>query len=87
MNNKHRKTLQAIFSDPIAADISWKDIMKLFKVLGAKISQGRGSRVRILLNGQRAVFHEPYPERVTDKGAVKSVPDFLNNAGIDHNME
>jgi hypothetical protein len=31
---------------------------------------------------QRAVFHEPHPERVTDKGAVKSVREFLLNAGI-----
>ncbi len=87
MNNKHRKTLQAIFSNPVQADIPWSDIMKLFKALGASISQGRGSRVRILLNNQRAVFHEPHPERVTDKGAVKSVREFLSNAGIDLNME
>ena len=87
MNNKHRKTLKAVFSDPVQSDIPWSDIIKLFKALGARISQGRGSRVRVLLNGERAVFHEPHPERVTDKGAVKSVRDFLNNAGIDHNME
>lgn len=61
--------------------------MKLFNALGASISQGRGSRVRILLNGQRAVFHEPHPERVTDKGAVKSVREFLTNAGIDPSKE
>ena len=87
MNNKHRKTLQAIFSNPVQSDLPWSDIMKLFKALGASISQGRGSRIRMLLNGQRAVFHEPHPERVTDKEAVKSVREFLNNAGIDPNKE
>jgi hypothetical protein len=35
-----------------------------------------------MVNNQRAVFHEPHPERVTDKGAVKSVREFLLNAGI-----
>ena len=87
MNNKQRKTLHAVFSNPVSSDIIWSDIMKLFKALGATISQGRGSRVRILLNEQRAVFHEPHPERVTNKGAVKSVREFLINAGISPNME
>lgn len=87
MNNKHRKILIAIFTDPIPVDILWVEIIKLFESLGATISQGRGSRVRVLLNGQKAVFHEPHPERVTDKGAVKSVREFLLNAGITKELE
>ncbi len=87
MNNKHRRILSAIFTDPIPVDILWVDIVRLLESLGAKISQGRGSRVRILLKGQRAVFHEPHPERVTDKGAVKSMREFLLNAGITKDLE
>ena len=34
------------------------------------------------MNGQRAVFHRPHPDKNTDKGAVKSVRKFLENAGI-----
>jgi hypothetical protein len=82
MNNKRRKTLADIFTDPVPPDILWADIVKLFEALGATVTQGRGSRVSVLLNDQRAVFHEPHPERETDKGAVKSVRDFLVNAGI-----
>jgi hypothetical protein len=82
MNNKHQKTLRAIFTTPVPVDILWVDIVTLFETLGATITQGRGSRVRVLLNEQRAVFHEPHPERVTDKGAVKSVREFLLNAGV-----
>jgi HicA toxin of bacterial toxin-antitoxin, len=82
MNNKQLKTLNAIFTDPIPVNIAWRDIVTLLEALGATITQGKGSRVRVLLNGQRAVFHEPHPERVTDKGAVKSVREFLVNAGI-----
>ena len=54
----------------------------MLKSLGAKISEGNGSRVRIELNGERAVFHRPHPERETDKGAVKSMRRFLENAGV-----
>jgi hypothetical protein len=49
---------------------------------GAQISQGEGSRVRIALNGVRAVFHRPHPQKETDKGAVKSMRRFLIEAGV-----
>lgn len=82
MNNKHIKTYNKIFSNPIHADIDWKDIEGLFIALGAEISEGDGSRVRVLLNGERAVFHRPHPENVTDKGAVKAVRKFMENAEV-----
>ena len=82
MNSKNEKTYKYIFENPIRADILWSDIEKLIKDLGGKISQGNGSRVRIELNGERAVFHTPHPEKTTDKGAVKSVRKFLDNAGV-----
>lgn len=82
MNTKHRKTLEKIFHDPILSDVKWDDIENLFINLGADVSEGRGSRVRIELNGIKAVFHRPHPQRVTDKGALKSVRRFLENAGI-----
>ena len=81
MSSKNRKTYNRIYSDPVHADIEWKDVEALFLALGAEISEGQGSRVRVLLNGQRAVFHRPHPESVTDKGAVGSVRRFLENAG------
>ena len=48
----------------------------------AEISEGAGSRVRVALNGMRAVFHRPPPQKETDKGAIKSVRRFLSEAGI-----
>jgi len=82
VNAKHRKTLEAIFSDPVRADIYWKDILSLFRSLGANVRQGAGSRLRVTLGDVRMTFHEPHPEKTTDKGAVKSVRKFLELAGI-----
>ena len=82
MNAHHRKTLTLIFEKPERSDIGWRDIEALFVALGAEVSEGSGSRVRVALNGVRAVFHRPHPERVTDKGAVKSVRRFLSEAGV-----
>jgi hypothetical protein len=82
MNNKQIKTYKDIFSNPVKSDISWDEIESLFEALGAQISEGNGSRIRVLLNNERAVFHRPHPDRNTDKGAIISVRKFLNNAGV-----
>jgi hypothetical protein len=79
---KHRKTLEAIFEKPERANIYWKDIESLLEALGADISEGNGSRVRVALHGVRAVFHRPHPQKETNKGAVKSVRRFLETAGV-----
>jgi hypothetical protein len=82
MNSKQRKTFELIFKDPAPSGIAWPDIESLLAALGAELSEGAGSRMRVKLNGVRAVFHRPHPQRTTDKGAVSSVRRFLENAGI-----
>jgi hypothetical protein len=82
LSSKHRRTLAAIFEDPVPANIPWADIEKLLRALGAELSEGRGSRVRIFLNGVRAVFHRPHPRQETDKGALRSMRRFLIGAGV-----
>lgn len=82
MNKKHQKVLKAIFKNPVQSNILWKDIEKLLQSLGAEIEEGNGSRVRIALNGVKAVFHRPHPHKETDKGAVVSMRRFLENAGV-----
>lgn len=82
MNSKQKNVYEMIFKDPVQSNIEWKDIENLLTSLGAVISEGNGSRVRIELNGIRAVFHRPHPEKVTDKGTIKSMRKFLENAGV-----
>jgi len=84
MNKKQRKTLELIFKTPVPSDVRWDDIETLFKGFGGKITEGNGSRVRVELQGVKAVFHRPHPKKVTDKGALVSVRKFLINAGINH---
>ena len=82
MDRKHRRTLEAIFEKPERANIAWRDIEALFIALGAEISEGSGSRVRVALKDVRAVFHRPHPRKETNKGAVTSVRRFLEAAGV-----
>jgi hypothetical protein len=82
LSRKHHATLEAIFDEPVRANILWRDIEALLVAVGTEISEGAGSRVRIALNGVRAVFHRPHPQKETDKGAVKSMRRFLTEAEI-----
>ena len=82
MNKKQKQTLTKILEKPERSDIPWSNIESLIVALGGEISEGRGSRVRVVLNDVKAVFHRPHPERVTEKGAVKSVRRFLKEAGV-----
>ena len=82
MNKRHERTLEAIFKIPVQSNVVWKDCEKLLESLGAEISEGEGSRVRIALNKRKAVFHRPHPQKETDKGALVSLRKFLENAGV-----
>lgn len=82
MTKKHRRTLEAIFDDPVRSGIAWRDIEAMLAAAGAEITEGEGSRVRIALSGVRAVFHRPHPQKETDKGAVRSMRRFLTEAGV-----
>ncbi|HAH45192.1 type II toxin-antitoxin system HicA family toxin [Gimesia sp.] len=82
MKAKHKRTLQAIFEDPVKSGIPWRDIESMLEAAGAEISEGSGSRVRIALNGVRAVFHRPHPQKEKNKGAIKSVRRFITEAGV-----
>lgn len=82
LSTKHARILAAIFANPVRADIRWTDIENLLRALGAEITQGAGSRVRVALNGRRMVFHEPHPQPTIVKDAVRSVRRFLLEAGI-----
>ncbi|MDN5697805.1 MAG: type II toxin-antitoxin system HicA family toxin [Rubrobacter sp.] len=83
LSSRHRKTLAAVFEEPVRSNVAWSDVEALFKALGAEISEGRGSRVRVYLGGVRAVFHRPHPEKETEKGALKSVRGFLREASVE----
>ena len=39
MNQKHRRTLEAVFEEPVRSNISWCDIEGMLKAAGAEISE------------------------------------------------
>lgn len=81
MNTRHRRTLARIFAEPTQSDLRWSEVEALLRALGAEMTEGSGSRVRVALNGVRAVFHRPHPAPVTKRAAVRALRDFLIAAG------
>jgi hypothetical protein len=82
MSKKHDRTLAAIFSDPLPANVKWRDVEALFAALGCQLVEGRGSRVTVFLNDTKATFHRPHPRPDTDRGALRAVQRFLLQAGV-----
>ena len=82
MTKSHRKTLVAIFSQPVPLQLEWRRIESLFVVLGAQTIEGSGSRVRVALNGVIATFHRPHPAKEAKPYQVRDARTFLENAGV-----
>ncbi|MDR0472260.1 MAG: type II toxin-antitoxin system HicA family toxin [Treponema sp.] len=82
MNNKHRKTLQAVFANPIQGVIEWSAIEALLVAAGAKTITGRGSRVRFVCGKIVATFHRPHPEKDAKPYQVRDARAFLEAIGV-----
>lgn len=82
MSGRHQKTHEAIFADPVRANVEWSAIESMLRHAGATVEEGNGSRVRVLFRGKKRVFHRPHPEKETDKGALMSVREYLVLAGF-----
>jgi hypothetical protein len=83
LNNKNRKTLKAIFEDPIRSDIRWDDIESLIEGLGGVITQGNGSRVRFRIGELAATVHRPHPKTEIGKPLVKDLRMKLKEWGFE----
>ena len=82
MNSKQRRTLKAIFTNPVPANLEFKRLESLFLALGAKLIEGDGSRVRFVLNDVVVSFHRPYPHKEAKPYQVRDARSFLKQAGV-----
>ena len=82
MNRNHRKTLPAVFTDPVSGNIEWQRIESLFKAAGCEIIEGSGSRITILHKGRKAAFHRPHPGKEALRYRVSAARDFLKLIGV-----
>jgi len=82
MNSKHRKTLEAVFRDPVSGTVAWADIEALLLAVGAERIEGAGSRVRFAKGEAMASFHRPHPAKEAKRYQVRDARAFLQAIGI-----
>ena len=82
MNNKHRKTLEAIFTDPVNGSMEWARIESLLVSLGCNKVEGSGSSVTFEKDGAKLYFHRPHPQKEALRYRVKDARAFLQRIGI-----
>ena len=82
MNSKHRKTLVAVFTNPVSGTIEWAAVESLLLAAGAQMIEGRGSRVRFETDGEVATFHRPLPAKEAKRYQGRDARDFLERIGV-----
>ncbi|WP_249679636.1 type II toxin-antitoxin system HicA family toxin [Pseudomonas abieticivorans] len=82
MNSKQTSTLKSIFEKPVPNTLEWARIESLFMAVGAKTTEGNGSRVRFELNGVVGTFHRPHPDKEAKPYQVRDARSFLEQAGV-----
>ncbi|MDK9716821.1 MAG: type II toxin-antitoxin system HicA family toxin [Trichlorobacter sp.] len=82
MNSKHRKTLEAIFNNPVNGNIEWSRIEALLVAVGCTVVEGSGSSVTFEKQGKRAYFHRPNPQKESLRYRVTDTRHFLEAIGV-----
>ncbi len=82
MNATHRKTLAAVFAEPVAVSLEWRRIEALLVAIGCRVIEGNGSRVRFEKDGQIATFHRPHPAKEAKPYQVRDARHYLENIGV-----
>lgn len=81
MNNKHRKTLASIWTDPVNGNLEWVRVEALLKALGCQVIEGAGSSVTFEHGGSKATVHRPHPGKEALRYRVRAVREFLQKIG------
>ncbi len=82
MSHKHAHLLRTIFTDPLPANIHWREIESLLGHLGAEVEPSHGARFKVTLNKVEVFLHHPHNSNTCSKIEIKAVREFLSHAGI-----
>ncbi len=82
LNSRQRKTLAVIFADPVPGTVEWAAIENLLIAAGARLIEGRGSRVRFEKDGEIETFHRPHPDKDAKRYQVRAARAFLQRIGV-----
>ena len=82
MNNKLRRTLDAIFETPTRANIKFADIERLLVGLGGTLIESKGSAIRITFpDGVQFNAHRPHPQKEAKRYQVEDARSVIRLLG------
>ena len=82
MKGKHRKTLAAVFRDPVSGTVEWATVEGLLIAAGARVIEGRGSRVRFERDSEVETFHRPHPAKEARRYQIRAARAFPERNGV-----
>ena len=84
-NAGHRKTLAAIFAEPVNGALEWRRIEALLVATECRLIEGSGSSVTFESNRLRAHFHRPHPGKEAEALGyrVRDARAFLGSIGVE----
>ena len=81
MNGAQRKTLQAVFAEPVNGALEWRRIESLLIASSCSVTGGSGSSVTFEKQGLRVRFHR-YPDKEALRYRVRDAREFLIAIGV-----
>jgi hypothetical protein len=81
MKAKHKKTLEAIFADPVNGALEWARIEALLIAFGCGAEEGQGSAVAFFRGDERLYVHRPHPKKEALIYRIRLVREFLEAIG------
>jgi HicA toxin of bacterial toxin-antitoxin, len=82
VNSTHRKTLIAVFADPVNGALEWRRIEALLRAAGCTVVEGSGSSITVEKDGRRVRFHRPHPAKEALRYRVLDARAFLTSIGV-----
>lgn len=82
MKGKHRKTLAAVLRNPVSGTIEWAAVEGLLIAAGARVIEGRGSRVRFERDGEVETLHRPHPAKEARRYQIRAARAFPERNGV-----
>lgn len=80
MSHKRDRLLRDIFSDPVSANIHWREVESLLGHLGAEFLSVHGALLHLRLNGVETTLHRPHHRGTCSKQDIRHLRDFLESA-------
>jgi hypothetical protein len=80
LNNRHRDTVEKIFSHPASGNVEWRQVLSLIEAIGAAVEQHNG-KIKVTIGPETEVMTPPRGKDV-DKQTLLDLRRMLEGAGF-----